>query len=81
MTAKSLDAVLEVLLCRAPALRASGVRQLSVGDLSVELSPPDPEPAPKATATGNQVYVDPLHDPETYGSNGRVPGFMRDDLE
>ncbi len=74
----TLSEQLSLLAEHAPGLRRAGVRSFTIGDLTVELAAPELEST--RAMTGDPVAVDPLSDPDTYGSMGRVPGFQRDDL-
>lgn len=73
----ALAETLDVLAAKAEGLRKAGVLRATVGEFSFELAPSEP-PMEKGDAIA-QDYVDPLHDPATYGARpgGRIPGFPR----
>lgn len=85
-------ALLDLVIDRAPRLRAAGVTHLQLDGFAVTLAPAD---APLSTSaigidvqpsrrdddpadedTGTRRPGDPLGDPATY-AGGRVPGFRR----
>ena len=70
---------IDVLVKRAPELRAAGVTSLTCDGISVTLAPAAPEPADEWVETPPQPdHTDPLSDPATY-PNGVVPSFDRAD--
>jgi hypothetical protein len=70
---------LTLIARHAPILREAGVQSLTVGEISMELAPPDPPP-PEAS-TGDQKQPRDLDDAVTYGlpEGADVPGFRRPD--
>lgn len=69
--------MLDLLISKASALRAAGYTEVSIGDMTAKLSPPEPEPvAAEKHDQHPPSPIDPLSDPATYGG-GRVPGFPR----
>lgn len=69
---------LETIAAHAPKLRGAGVRTLSIGEISMELAPPDP--APPVSVADEKTKRD-LDDVVTYGlpEGAEVPGFRRPD--
>ncbi len=70
------DALIDLIISRAPALIAAGVTSLSMDGLAVMLAPP---PAPAAHVdepSAPTQHIDPMQDPATY-PGGRIPGFSR----
>lgn len=86
MTRKTTPAdLLDLLITKAPDLRAAGVRTVAIGTFSFALTPHEP---PATTAPPPDVEHetnDPLFDPATYASRmipGRArPGAPDEDLE
>lgn len=78
--------LLDVLVKRAPALRAAGVRSVIVEGLSFELDPTEP-PAPRAPSKRElealkrqEIPADPFDDPMSYPA-GFVPRRLRPDAK
>jgi hypothetical protein len=72
-------ALIDLLINRAPAMRAAGILNFSIADCSVSLAelPPAPLPAVKPTNTAVPGYPSPLDDPSTYNLGGKVPGYKK----
>lgn len=75
MTATEASDLLDVLIRKAPGLRASGVLALELGEVKVQLMPHHDEsqkPGQQATQSG-----DPLKDPALYGRGPgeQLPGY------
>jgi hypothetical protein len=69
--------LIDLIIERAPKLRAAGVRYLALPDaICVRIDPPDPEvqQLPIGFDDPPPEPADPLDDPITYGLD-RVPGF------
>ena len=74
------EALLDLLIKRAPALIAAGVTSVSIEGLSATLARPAPSPAPSAKPQPiAKPHINPMLDPSTY-PGGRVPGFTREDV-
>jgi hypothetical protein len=71
---------LEILTAAAPRLRSAGFQQLSIGEISMVLAPPEPE-APLPTPGATEKQTRDLDDAVTYGlpEGAEVPGFRRPD--
>jgi hypothetical protein len=68
--------LLDLLVTRANALRASGVRRVELEGLSFDLAAPEPDPSESGADEADGS--DPLYDPATFGRrDGKVPGFQR----
>ncbi len=65
-------ALLDVLIAKAPALRAAGVLFVELGEIKFQISPPEP-----AAVAGSESAesTDPFRDPTLYGLNRGTPGF------
>jgi hypothetical protein len=70
MTMDDLEAQLKLIAKYAPDLRKAGVTAAAIGDIEIELAPPDPEPQPAAPKT-TEAPDDPLKDSATFG--GKIP--------
>lgn len=70
---------LTLLVDRAPALRAAGVLDLSIGGVSVRLAPHEPPPAAPDPRERVEEPANALDDELTYGRRpgSGVPGFPR----
>lgn len=75
---------LDLLLSRAPALQAAGIRSVTADGYAATIDPPAAaSPAPLGTAAPakpaqrerERVPIDPLDDPATYGG-ASVPGYV-----
>jgi len=74
------EALLDLLIKRAPALIAAGVTSVQIEGLSATLSPPPaPPPLNAKPQPVAKPHIDPMRDPSTY-PGGRVPGFTREDM-
>jgi hypothetical protein len=75
---RELDAMIGLIVRRAPELIAAGVTSLSLDGVAVTLAPPPPKvgsmPAAAAPAA---PHTNPLHDRSTF-HGGVVPGFTRE---
>lgn len=73
------EALIDLVIDRAPKLLAAGVTSLAIDGLTVTLAPPPPKlgDLPKGTEPPKQ-HIDPLKDAATY-PGGRMPGFTRED--
>ncbi len=72
--------LMTLIVERAPALRAAGVRELQIGDFKVLLELPELGAATGASAPAETTELetdDPLNDPMTFGRKTSVPGFER----
>lgn len=79
MSTAPLLSVIDLLVKRAPDLRAAGVASLAVDGVSVTLLPPDPRPADEWVEPPPQPEPrDPLSDPDTY-AGGVVPTIDQTD--
>ena len=66
VTAKDeANALIDLIIERAPALRAAGVLQINLGGSSFVLSPAQPEP--DDGQQDDDPIPDALHDPATFG--------------
>lgn len=75
----SPEALLDLLVKRAPGLIAAGVTSVTVGSLSATLAAPQPTSAPEtAKPAPAKPHIDPMRDASTY-AGGRVPGYTRPD--
>lgn len=69
----------------APGLRRGGVLRLRLDDIAVTLAPFESTSSVHTSKADDERHargasaVDPLDDPDTYGT-GRVPGYAIDDL-
>ena len=73
------EALIDVIIRRAPELIAVGVISLSIDGLSATLAKPAPvAPPPDRGPPPPRQHIDPLRDPSTY-PGGKVPGFTRDE--
>ena len=70
-------AILDLVLERAPKLRAAGVLSVAIDGLSVTLAPPEPPPD-MGSPEDEPSEVDVLSDPATYGRRSGVPGRKRE---
>lgn len=68
---------IDLLIERAPKLRAAGVTSLCLENISVTLAPPPVEPADLEPASAPSTHIDPLKDPATF-PGGRIPGYRRE---
>ena len=68
---------LDILIDRAPKLRAAGFQSLRVGDISMELAPPAVE-APESIK-GDDKQARDIDDAVTFGlpEGAELPGFKR----
>jgi hypothetical protein len=70
--------LLDLVIDRAPRLRASGVRCVQIDGLRVELDPVEVAPVFQTISLGSEPEeqdIDPLFDPATYGRKSGTPGF------
>lgn len=67
--------LLDLLVERAPALRAAGVHRVELDAMNFDLLPQLPEHG-EAAGDKPQEHLDPMNDPATFG--GAVPMFPRD---
>lgn len=74
MTKADLDGLLTSITEKAKGLRDAGVTSLSIGDITIALSPSDPPPEPKGEDIDQGKG--PLDDPMTFGRR-TVPGRRR----
>jgi hypothetical protein len=75
----NVEAVIAVIVTRAPALIAAGVTELTLEGFTVRLAPPPPAKTDAAPAKPvPRAHPDPLQDPATF-PGGRMRGFKRDE--
>lgn len=67
---------MDLVIARAPALRAAGVTSLTVDGVVILLAPAEPKVDATQSEPRSTGYVDPLDDAETFGGRG-LPGFTR----
>lgn len=74
MTTTEAAEIIDLLINRAPKLRAAGVLELDLGDFAVTLRSLEPDAEPEAPVVEETKNM--WNDPATYGG-GVVPGTTR----
>jgi hypothetical protein len=69
--------LLDLIIDRAPKLRAAGVSHVALDGASFSLVPQETAAAP-VDDDGDGESPDPLNDPATFGRTKSVPGQRRD---
>jgi hypothetical protein len=69
------DRLVDLLVRRALDLRRAGVLEVTIGDMKASLAPFQEEPIARKTEE-DEMPIDPLNDPHTYGlpKGSKLPG-------
>lgn len=68
------DSLLDLIIAKAPGLRAAGVQGVQIDGCAFTLTPWE-SPAGPVAAEPEPEYLDPLYDPATYAAQA-VPGVV-----
>ena len=76
----------DLIIEKAPRLRAAGVRMVELDGLRVEIDPSYAEAAPTASRyadddSDDELEPEPLDDPATFGQRDHVPGFDLSEID